>query len=282
MSYLDWWRVADRYSQGDRRRHRRRRPTQFLPGAGGLEDRTLLDGNVTVQLLQGSAFLVGDASRNEIQVDQAGLPANELRITGLAGTTIDDQAGPLVVSVTRDLQIDLKDGGDLVALESVAVARDVRIAMGNGPSNVVIVQSSTIGRDLTISTGDATGGFLPSGNLIDVESSTIGRDLTISTGDGTTTGDGSMGIIVAVNSNNIGRDLTINTRVGTATGSDTIGILVRVGNPDGATGNSIGRDLTISTGDGTATGNGGFGIVVEVFSNSIGRHKSITTGTSMP
>jgi hypothetical protein len=115
--------------ESPRRRRARATPLNF----DALEGRSLLAGDVTVQLLQGSAFLVGDGQGNDIQVDQAGLPANELRVTGESGTTIDGQTGPLVVTVTQDLKIDLKDGGDFVRLNNVAVARDVSIAMGSGP-----------------------------------------------------------------------------------------------------------------------------------------------------
>src|SRR4051812_16894394 len=191
-----------------RARRSRNRPLRF----DGLEVRALLAGNVTVQLLQGSAFLVGDALSNDIEIDQAGLSTNQLRVTGDDGTTINGRHGPLVVNVTKDLHIDLKDGGDSVALDGVVVSRDVSIAMGGGAGNSVFVESSTIGRDLTITTGDGTGS-LGDGIDVSVNFNKIGRDLAIATGDGTT--NSLFGIEVFVASDTIGRHQSITT--GTST-----------------------------------------------------------------
>ena len=59
----------------------------------------------------------------------------------------------VVVTLIKDLQIDLGDGGDLAILTGVAVVRDLNItigdAIGDSAFNEVRIDSSSIGRDLT-------------------------------------------------------------------------------------------------------------------------------------
>jgi hypothetical protein len=254
-------------------------------GFDGLESRALLAGNVMVQLLQGSVIVQGDVASNAIKIDQAGLAANQLRITGIDNTTIKGQTDPVVVKVTKDLLIDLGGGGDEVSLEGIVMAHNVSITTGNGTStadngvaNDVAVHHSSIGGNLTITTGTGTStGTNSTGNAVYIDSTDIGRDLTITTGDGTGTGVRGTGNDVEVDTGSIGRDLTITTGDGTATGNplfvgDTVGNYISVFSID------IGRDLTITTGTGTATGVGGTGNDVAVYSGSIGRDLTITTG----
>ena len=125
-----------------------------------LEDRALLAGNVVVQVLDGSAIITGDVQSNSIAIDQPG--PNQFSITGNDSTTINGES-LVVVTATKDLQIDLKGGGDQVGLNGVHVARDVIITTGDGTGidyrNSVAVNFSSIDRALriTIATPSPSG-----------------------------------------------------------------------------------------------------------------------------
>jgi hypothetical protein len=194
-----------------------RRTRSRQPGFDGLESRTLLAGDVTVEIVRGSAIIVGDRLSNSIAIDQAGLDANQFRITGTDSTLIRitgtgsspiNKLTSVVVTATRDLQIDLGDGGDIATLTGVVVARDLTITTGDSTGDVagneVLIDSSVIGRDVTVTNGDATGDA--AGNAVFITFSDIGRDLRITTGD--VTGDDAFNEIV-IEFSRIGREVTI-------------------------------------------------------------------------
>ena len=108
--------------------------------------------NVTVTVAGGTLKIKGDADANTVTLDQAGVGANELRVTG-GPTTVNGGAGPVVFqSVTGGLQIDLGAGGDTVTLDAVSIAGAVKIKLGTG-SDTVTAPSSSFGNMVSIDVG---------------------------------------------------------------------------------------------------------------------------------
>src|SRR5688500_15224776 len=62
-----------------------------------LESRVFLSGNVLASVAGGNLRIRGDAEANAIVVDQVGLNAGQVRISGASGTAINGQAGPIVL-----------------------------------------------------------------------------------------------------------------------------------------------------------------------------------------
>ena len=61
-----------------------------------LEQRVVLAGNVDVALSFTELSLVGDADNNAIEVEE--ISPNQIKVTGLAGTTINSGVVPVVIS----------------------------------------------------------------------------------------------------------------------------------------------------------------------------------------
>jgi hypothetical protein len=290
---------------------RTRRPRARRPGLERLEGRALLAGNVTTAVRSYALLITGDGAGDKIEVDQDG-PGRYL-ITGQGGTTVDGKPSE-VVAAQKDLRIDLGGGQDEATLDGVTVSRDALIAnchtvdlsgtctigrdltitTGDGSvANVVSIDgtnggTTTVGRDLTVTTGDGTV------NGVGIFSTTVGRDLTATTGDGTAGGNG-----VQITSTEVGRDLTVTTVDGTATGIGSIGTLVIVGqdtvgrdlsvtigdssgDPFGSSvqivSNQVGRDLTLIADDGSTPNTSGAGNILQIASNQVGRDLTVTTG----
>jgi uncharacterized repeat protein (TIGR01451 family) len=189
------------------------------PGLERLEGRALLAANVTTAVLHGALLITGDGAGDDIEIDQHG-PGHYL-ITGQNGTTVDNKPSEVVAAQT-DLGIDLGGGPDAVTLNGVTVARDAQIANCH---TVVLSGTGTIGRDLTITTGDGTMANDVSIGF-DGGTTTIGRDLTVTTGDGT---GGSEGNFVQIDSTTVGRDLTVTTGDGGSTGNTVLIVNTTVG-----------------------------------------------------
>ena len=67
-----------------------------------LEPRLFLSGSVSASVVGGRLVIRGDNAANAIVLDQAGLGAGQMRISGTGGTAINQQTGAMIVSgVTR-------------------------------------------------------------------------------------------------------------------------------------------------------------------------------------
>jgi len=160
-----------------------------------LEGRMLLSGNVTAVVSGGNLTLAGDDQGNEILIDQVGVGADEVRISGV-GTTVNDQAGPVTISgVTGNVLVRMGRGNDVVqiqdadlpgslsvndirgnnelVLDAAAVAGGLRVAGKRGDQTVRVVNGSDIARSANIDNdrGD---------NLTQVLASEVGGQLSIS------------------------------------------------------------------------------------------------------
>jgi hypothetical protein len=133
-----------------------------------LEDRLLLAGDVVGVVAGGTLTLTGDNLDNEFVVDQAGLSAQQFRVTPSGGTTINGLAGPVVFDVVnRNVRIDLKDGDDVVGFNGVALPGEVTIKGGDG-DNTVTFDASTVAGRITINNRTGTDSFsLLNGSRVD-------------------------------------------------------------------------------------------------------------------
>jgi hypothetical protein len=132
-------------------------------------------GNVQVAVASGSIRLAGDADGNSLRLAAAD---PDLRIEGVAGTTINGLPDLIVSGTVVDLWITLGDGDDEVVFDDALLfPRRVRITTGEGADRVTISDLS-VQRDLDIDTG---GGDDPSVSLDTVD---VGDDLRISLGRG--------------------------------------------------------------------------------------------------
>ncbi len=76
-----------------------------------LESRLLLSGTVLASVVNGNLNLRGDAAANAILLDQTGLNAGQVRVSGASGTAINNQTNPIILSgVTRGLRIRMARG----------------------------------------------------------------------------------------------------------------------------------------------------------------------------
>ncbi|MCA9030899.1 MAG: DUF4402 domain-containing protein [Planctomycetaceae bacterium] len=195
QSLLNWLSPAAR---------KRRRGSQFA--AERLEDKTLLSGNVSVFTTGGGDIrVVGNSGDNEINVEVDG---STLRVSGVAGTTINWGAGPAEF--------------DLSSLN----LRDLRFAMGLGNDVVTINADLNLGGDLILYTHGGTDTINVSGNisadkvvisgggdadLINI-SGTTSVDVTVVAGDDLINPDGDD--TIHVNNVNAGRDFKLIASLG--------------------------------------------------------------------
>lgn len=124
-----------------------------------LENRALLAGNVTAQLLGQTAFVTGDSADNSVEIVVDG---GNVVVRGLDNTTINGGTGDFVLTagtaIPRNLRSFLGGGNDSLSVDGVTVGRDAVINAGSGNDSVTIMGSSVIGRNLKISgsSGDDT------------------------------------------------------------------------------------------------------------------------------
>src|SRR5262249_37669875 len=121
----------------------------------------------------------GDADGNTVTLDQTGLGANQVRVTG-GPTTIGGDPGPVVFDdVTSGLQIDLGAGDDTIDITSSTIGENATIKAGAG-ANAITFVTTNVGDNLTVVTGN--GNY-----LIDTSGANVGASTTIKNGKGNDT-----------------------------------------------------------------------------------------------
>ncbi len=96
------------------------------PSLEALEPRQLLSGTVFAAVSGGNLMIVGDVAANFIVIDQAGLSPDQVRISGVRGTAINDAAAPVVFSgITGSVEIRMGAGRDKVAMNNVSLPGNV-------------------------------------------------------------------------------------------------------------------------------------------------------------
>ncbi len=117
-----------------------------------LENRALLAGNVTAQLIGQTAFVNGDAADNSVEVI---IDAGNVVVRGIDGTTINGAAGDFIVAsnsseITGSLVASFSGGNNTFAVNGITVGRDIVVSGGHG-NDTMTVQSTTVGRHLWMS-----------------------------------------------------------------------------------------------------------------------------------
>src|SRR5215475_3680231 len=100
-------------------------------GFESLEDRTLMAGNVTAAVVNGTLQITGDKSANVIQIQQA--PGNGIRLVGV-GTTINGSSAARVFGAS-DISLDMLGGNDSVTASSLATGA-LTGSLGDGNDTV--------------------------------------------------------------------------------------------------------------------------------------------------
>ena len=151
-----------------------------------LEDRALLAGNVTAQMLGQTALVTGDSADNNTQIL---VDNGNVVVRGLDGTTINGSTDDFILATGTALPGNLiasfGDGNDTFTLDGVTTGRHAWIAGGNGNDSLAVMGGSTIGFNLRMD-GDAGD------DVISLQDSTvtgtptlvggIGNDLIIMSG----------------------------------------------------------------------------------------------------
>src|SRR5882672_6183277 len=144
-------------------------------GMERLEDRRMLAGNVTAEVVDGVLTIQGDSKGNGIVLDSITRRTGPFRLTGDATTTINGQSGHVDLAAVRDVRISLGSGKnslevhgmrlpgklvidtgrdrDLVQVETVHVEGAITVRTGGG-NDVVEGVGATSGADKKIVTED--------------------------------------------------------------------------------------------------------------------------------
>jgi hypothetical protein len=142
-----------------------------------LESRTLLSGTVSASVVNGTLIVHGDAARNAIILDQTGLNADQVRLTGTGDTKINKEAGPIVLNgVKRNVVVRMGANADDVTLRDVNLPGSVAIE-GRGGADTLTLSNVRVASNLNITSG-AKGSTTAIGTV------TIGKDLTVRGGAG--------------------------------------------------------------------------------------------------
>ncbi len=156
-----------------KRNNRNTRPVRFE----SLEDRKLMAGNITANVINDELVLTGDNSANAVEVHQTAL--NVYKVKGINGTTINGKPDKSFI-VKAGIVVDLKGGDDKFEIGGTVFADDVdgrlKIDMGSGRDTVTIGRVQVDG-DTIINTGTE-------GDQVTVGAFASLNKLTVNTGSG--------------------------------------------------------------------------------------------------
>lgn len=170
-----------------------------------LEQRTLLAGNVTVQLLGQSALVTGDAADNAVQV----LAENgNVVVRGTDGTTINGSSDDFVLvqggtTLEGSLTATFSSGENSLSVDGVTVGSSVMLTGGSGVDRLAILGNSQVRQNVTLAGGGAN-------DVLTVQDTQVGGSLSMLGGFGHD--------LLVVSSSSIGHRL----RVAGHAGSDDI------------------------------------------------------------
>lgn len=103
-----------------------------------LEGRSLMAGDVTAIVVDGTLYIGGDNQNNTIYVQQ-GTQSGEFVIGQSTDTTVNGRESVTISGVTKGWRINLKNGNDrLILLDGVTAEGNVKIRMGKGADLISI------------------------------------------------------------------------------------------------------------------------------------------------
>ncbi|MCP4787893.1 MAG: hypothetical protein GY903_34235 [Fuerstiella sp.] len=146
-----------------------------------LEQRTLLAGNVTAQLVGQSAFLTGDSAANSVEVV---VNNGDVILRGLNNTTINGAASDLVITAGStamgDIIASLGSGNDRLVVDGATINGHVTVNGSAGDDQLGVVGNAAINGHVTLNGG--TGA-----DTLSLQNSTITGNARIAGGDGADT-----------------------------------------------------------------------------------------------
>jgi len=141
------------------------------PSFEAFEPRILLSGDVMASVVHGNLNIRGDIAANAIVLDQTGLAADQVRISGAGGTTINSLAGPVVLSgITRNVDIRMGAGDDSVTMNDLSLPGNV-LVNGEGGANTLTLDDVQVATSLNIKQNSS------SLNTTTITDTTVGKDL---------------------------------------------------------------------------------------------------------
>lgn len=168
-----------------------------------LEGRWLMAGDVTVNVIGGNLFIVGDDASNHIVVSD-GAAAGDVDITGV-GTDVNGGASHTASGVTGNIFIVMRGGGDQVDLEDLNTPKNLAVTMddGNDTLNIGLTEPDavTVGRSAALALG-------PGNDTLNANYLHVIQELAIQAGTGND--DVNLGSVVTVDLDIIARDLVVN------------------------------------------------------------------------
>lgn len=150
------------------------RKAPSFPSFEFLEPRALLSAGVDVlaSVVHGNLNIRGTAAADVILLDQAGLNADQVRITGSGGTTINGQASVVLSGLTGKVDIRMGAGDDSVTLEDMSLPSNVSVD-GQKGDNTLSLDTVQIAQSLVITNSASRSSTIAIGDT------TIGKDLMI-------------------------------------------------------------------------------------------------------
>src|SRR4051812_30838912 len=117
-----------------------------------LENRHLLAGNVTAQIVNGNLIVTGDNSDNVILISSTTATPTTITVTGLGNgvggsTVVNGGASGNVVALTGftgQIRVNMKGGNDNLAINSVA-STGIEANLGDGNDKLTISESVITG-----------------------------------------------------------------------------------------------------------------------------------------
>jgi hypothetical protein len=203
-----------------------------------LEAKTLLAGDVSVSVLGGNLFIIGDEMDNVLELQREGAIAGDFKIEERGGGTINGGGNELIVNgVTGDVYVSLKGGSDTFRAIDADLPDDLFVWGGEGDDTLIlgipendllqIPLPITVADDVIFKGGDGA-------DTLEMRDFTIGSDLVFS-------GDHGDDVVVMQpdlplsSGSTIGNDAILDT----GSGLDEVGIEAV----------TINDDLVISTGN---------------------------------
>ena len=204
ISRLRTW--SFRSQSRSRIRHPRRRRVVWSPVPAAverLEDRTLLSGNVLVELVGGNVVITGDAQDNSVAIS---IVNGNVRLHGLSGTQINGSADPFILvpngsTLNADVVAHLGAGSDtLIISPGITFGGRVHLDGGAGDDDIGLDSAALAGR-LTIRTGEGDDGV----NLVNLTAQ-----------DGVRVQNESGDLLVNVDGGSVAGEFSIHSGVGDA------------------------------------------------------------------
>lgn len=152
------------------RLNRRVRPARLMR-MQSLESRSVLNGDVSVDIYGGNLHIRGDGAANKIEITRTA--ANEYTITALdTTTTINGDDGPVVFSnVNRGIFAWLDDGADEISFTGDAADDPFRVfgtlfIDGGSGNDIISFTNTAVARDLIVLGGSGNDQILAPGDVL--------------------------------------------------------------------------------------------------------------------